>query len=243
MKITSLPHNHADIVLEERLIEKLPDEIYFTSASDIMKLLCDTSRSRIFWVLCHSEECVINLSALLNMSSPAVSHHLKLLKNAGLIVSRRDGKEVYYRASDTDITGLLHLSLEKMMEISCPRADEDKSSAVECEISPDADKIIERVHEYLAENLSKRITIVELSRRFAINPTTLKEKFREAYGKSIAAHIREHRMSRAAQLLATTDMSVGEVSEAVGYTSQSRFTAAFAQTYGVTAGQYRIVQK
>ena len=41
------------------------------------------------------EECVLNISAMLEMSSPAVSHHLRPLKNSGLIVSRREGKEVY----------------------------------------------------------------------------------------------------------------------------------------------------
>ena len=74
---------------------------------------------RLFWLLCHCEECVINLSAMLEMSSPAVSHHLRLLKNSGLVVSRRDGKEVYYRAADTEQSQLLHKTIEKVIEISC----------------------------------------------------------------------------------------------------------------------------
>ena len=58
-----------------------------------MSLLSDPSRLRIFWLLCHCEECVMNISALVDMSSPAVSHHLRNLKASGLIVSRREGKE------------------------------------------------------------------------------------------------------------------------------------------------------
>ena len=88
--------------------------------ADIFKLLDDTSRVRIFWLLCHCEECVINISALVEMTSPAVSHHLRQLKAGGLIVGRREGKEVYYRAADTEQSRLLHQAIENMMEISCP---------------------------------------------------------------------------------------------------------------------------
>ena len=54
------------------------------------------------------------------MSSPAVSHHLRPLKNSGLIVSRREGKEVYYRAADTAQSRLLHQMIEQVMAIACP---------------------------------------------------------------------------------------------------------------------------
>ena len=63
---------------------------------------------------------MINISALVDMSSPAVSHHLRLLKSSGLIVSRRVGKEVYYRAADTEAARLLHHMIEKLVEITCP---------------------------------------------------------------------------------------------------------------------------
>ena len=89
--------------------------------ADVFKQLGDSTRLRIFWILCHCEECVLNIAALLNMSSPAVSHHLRPLKNSGLITSRREGKEVYYRAADTEQTRLLHDMMEKVMQITCFR--------------------------------------------------------------------------------------------------------------------------
>lgn len=64
---------------------------------------------------------MLNIAALLNMSSPAVSHHLRPLKNSGLITSRREGKEVYYKAADTEQTRLLHDMMEKVMQITCFR--------------------------------------------------------------------------------------------------------------------------
>lgn len=115
----ALPHNHnedADILTIANGLNRIDK---FEAAAYIFKQLGDASRVRLFWLLCHCEECVINLSAMLEMSSPAVSHHLRLLKNSGLVVSRRDGKEVYYRAADTEQSQLLHKTIEKVIEISC----------------------------------------------------------------------------------------------------------------------------
>lgn len=62
----------------------------------------------------------MNIAALTEMSSSAVSHHLRLLKSAGLIVSRREGKEMYYTAADTEIVDALHRTFEEVARISCP---------------------------------------------------------------------------------------------------------------------------
>ena len=67
----------------DQLREKLPSTGEIQSVADAMRQLGDSSRLRIFWVLCHCEECVMGLSALVEMSSPAVSHHLRPLKSAG----------------------------------------------------------------------------------------------------------------------------------------------------------------
>ena len=98
-----LPHGHGQPL--EKQAETMPKEEDFQIVSDLFKLLC-----------------VINLSSIVGMSSPAVSHHLRQLKNSGLIVSRREGKEVYYRAADTEQAQLLHHMIEKMVEIACPDA-------------------------------------------------------------------------------------------------------------------------
>lgn len=119
-----LPHHHAHTDEAEKLacrLEKISD---FQVVSDVFKLLSDSSRIRIFWLLCHCEECVMNISVLVDMSSPAVSHHLRQLKTSGLIVSRRDGKEVYYKAADTEVSHLLHCTIEKTMAMTCPHDEE-----------------------------------------------------------------------------------------------------------------------
>ena len=98
MDYIKLPHNHGEGE-QNSIHEQMSKVTNFQVVADIFKQLGDPTRIRIFWLLCHCEECVINISAMMNMSSPAVSHHLRPLKNSGLIVSRREGKEVYYRAA------------------------------------------------------------------------------------------------------------------------------------------------
>lgn len=113
-----LPHDHGQAL--EHKMDQMPEPEDFQVVSELFKLLSDSSRIRIFWVLCHCEECVINISAMVGMSSPAVSHHLRLLRDSGLVISRREGKEVYYTAADNERGQLLHKMFEAMLQISCP---------------------------------------------------------------------------------------------------------------------------
>ena len=67
------------------------------------------------------EECVSDIAAAVNMSSPAVSHHLRNLKQSGLIISRREGKEVLYTLAKTKEAILVHQMIDDIFEINCPR--------------------------------------------------------------------------------------------------------------------------
>ena len=90
----NLPHNHGQNI--EKVLNKMPSAEGFKDISFLFQQLGDPTRLRILWLLCHCEECVCNLAAAVDMSAPAVSHHLRILKKSGIISSRRDGKEVYY---------------------------------------------------------------------------------------------------------------------------------------------------
>ena len=100
-------------------------------------------------------------------------------------------------------------------------------------------RIIREIHDQLTRHMEQRITIEELSRKYLINPTTLKTAFKSIYGTSIAAHIKEHRMEQAAKTLKETDKSIAEIARAVGYDSQSKFTAAFKTYFKVLPKEYR----
>ena len=230
MEHTGLPHDHGEEQNHTAAMrELLRDEGHFQRIADIFRQLGDPSRIRIFWLLCHCEECVVNIADMVDMSSPAVSHHLRVLKDSGMLDSRRDGREVYYRAADAPQSRLLHEMIEQVMDVACPQWREEAEQV----------KIIREIHDHLTEHMEQRVTIEELSHRYLINPTTLKTVFKEVYGNSLAAHMKEHRMEKAAALLRETDMSVAEIAGQVGYESQSKFTAAFKEQFGQLPTAYR----
>ena len=133
-----LPHDHSGGAML-RLQESVETAGSFQTVADIFKLLSDSSRVRIFWLLCHCEECVVDLSATVGMSPPAVSHHLRQLRESGLLISRRVGKEVYYRAAETEQAQLVRgapvehrLQLrERLFPIALLLADGNRNQAVE----------------------------------------------------------------------------------------------------------------
>ena len=227
----SLPHDHGAHQHEEEVRRVLADDARFSAVAELFRSLGDPTRVRIFWLLSHREECVINIAALLDMSSPAVSHHLRSLAQSGLIESRRCGKEVYYKAGDTMQIKLLHEIVEQVMQIACPEKAVDYQDSQE--------QIIRHVHNELMANLAERVTIEELSRKYLMNTTTLKRCFKQVYGETIAAHMKKHRMEQAASLLLKTQNDIAAIAQAVGYESQSRFTAAFKETYGELPTEYR----
>lgn len=118
MEHICLPHDHGQKM--EEIVANIPEPERFAILAEMFRQLSDGSRLRLFWLLCHCEECVTNLSAMMGMSSPAVSHHLRQLKDANLVVTRREGKEVYYKAVDTPAAKLMHDAMENLMEITCP---------------------------------------------------------------------------------------------------------------------------
>lgn len=234
MALTELPHQHADqknILFVRQALSGVEE---FRTVSELFSQLGDPTRIRIFWLLCHCEQCVNNIAALLEISSPAVSHHLRTLRDTGLVTGRREGKEVFYRAADTEAAQLLHRMIEETMRITCPQEAHMLS-----DFRADQVELVHRVHEYLLQHMDERITIEELARRFHINATTLKAVFKSVYGNSLAAHIKEHRLERAAELLRETDLSILEIAKLVGYDSQSKFTAAFKSAYGLLPKEYR----
>ncbi len=233
MKVHALPHNHGH--LSNHLLSEMPKAETFGTVSDMLKLLSDSKRIQIFWLLCHCEECVINISALLGMSSPAVSHHLKLLKTAGLVISRREGKETYYTVAKTPRSEVLHHMIERIVEVACPARE-----AFEESIGYDSQiQTVNEIHDFLIADLSKRHTIEALSQAFHINQTTLKMTFKTVFGKSIAAYMKEYRIKKSAELLKGSNKSISQIAYEVGYENQSKFTQAFKSITGLLPKDYR----
>ena len=100
-------------------------------------------------------------------------------------------------------------------------------------------ELIRMIHEQLISNLDKRFTIEALSKQYLINTTTLKNMFKAVYGSSIASHVKEHRMEKAADLLKNTQESIADIASQVGYDSQSKFSSSFREQYHMLPSEYR----
>lgn len=118
MPVQKIPHQHNSNI--NHILTEMPAPPYFDEASAVFQQFSDSSRLRVFWLLCHTEECVSNIAAAVGMSNAAVSHHLKSLRLHNLISNRREGKEIYYRLADTELAALAHQIVDDFFRLSCP---------------------------------------------------------------------------------------------------------------------------
>lgn len=99
---------------------------------------------------------------------------------------------------------------------------------------------IKAIQSLLTQDLTKNYTLEELSAKFDIALTPMKNCFKSVYGSPIFTYMRNYRMNYAAALLKSDkSLKVADVAGLVGYDSPSKFTAAFHQTMGKTPLEYR----
>ena len=80
------------------------------------KALGDETRQRILEILQNEgEKCVSDLVDVFNVSQPTISHHLNFLKQANLVTSRREGKQIYYSANQDNITECCGILFTKLV--------------------------------------------------------------------------------------------------------------------------------
>lgn len=89
---------------------------YIQPLADVFKVLGDPTRLRILRVLMNQDVCVRDIADELGMGQSAVSHQLRILRDARLVQFRRDGKTVYYSLADAHVFTLLDVGLEHVAE-------------------------------------------------------------------------------------------------------------------------------
>lgn len=99
--------------------------------------------------------------------------------------------------------------------------------------------IAKRVEKIITSDLRQHHPAWELAAQFSVSETSLKNYFRGVFGQNISIYLREVRMKKAAELLATTKLSVAEVAEQVGYMNQSKFASVFKKQFGLSPLEYR----
>lgn len=96
---------------EAGLREGLPDDPVVTATVQLLKGFADDTRLRILCLLRGREVCVHEIVDALDMSQSAVSHQLRVLREARLVVPRREGRHVYYRLADAHVREMLDNAL------------------------------------------------------------------------------------------------------------------------------------
>ncbi len=107
-------HDHEEILRAVR--HDLPTDELLCDLSDLFKIFGDTTRIKILFALFESEMCVCAIAELLGMTQSAISHQLRILKDANLVGNRREGKTIYYFLSDDHVRTIVGQGFEHLIE-------------------------------------------------------------------------------------------------------------------------------
>ena len=113
-KNTDCTTYNAQIV--EKTLKNMPKNEQLDNVSNFFKVMSDLTRIRILWALELSNMCVCDLSVVLDMTKSAISHQLKILKEAKLVKSEKKGKHVFYELDDEHIKTVLEMAMEHIEE-------------------------------------------------------------------------------------------------------------------------------
>lgn len=97
---------------------------HLPGVAEIFRALADEARVRIAYALSQAELCVCDLAELCGMSAPAVSHHLRTLRQLRLVKTRREGRYTYYSLDDQHVVSLIAMAVEHVQEEERPHVDE-----------------------------------------------------------------------------------------------------------------------
>ena len=114
MEICACGEKHAEFV--EQLRQEMPKDEILYDIADLFKVFGDSTRVRILYALSSRELCVCDLADAISMTQSAVSHQLRILKQARLVRFRKEGKIVYYSLADNHVHTIFEQALEHIGE-------------------------------------------------------------------------------------------------------------------------------
>ena len=100
----------------ESVSDSLPDEEMLYDLADLFKVFADTTRIKILYALMIDDMCVACIAETVGASQSAVSHQLRILKQARLVKFRREGKQVIYSLSDDHVHTVLAQGMSHICE-------------------------------------------------------------------------------------------------------------------------------
>ena len=94
----------------------MPTEDQMYDLAELSKVFGDSTRIRILYVLFEADVCVCDIAEALNMTQSAISHQLRILKQAKLVSARREGKSVIYSLADDHVRTIIAQGQEHICE-------------------------------------------------------------------------------------------------------------------------------
>ena len=98
---------------------------------------------------------------------------------------------------------------------------------------------VKEIHQYMLNHIDEKLTIACLADKHQISATNLKKYFKEIYGLSIYAYLKEKRIQKAAELLRETNHEIGKIAGMVGYDNASKFSNSFKSIMGINPSEYK----
>ena len=92
---------HEELV--EQVLQNQPEDEYLYDLAELFKVFGDSTRIKILYALFESELCVSDIAQILNLNQSAVSHQLRILKDAKLVKFKRSGKSIFYSLDDDHV--------------------------------------------------------------------------------------------------------------------------------------------
>lgn len=100
----------------DKVMKVMPKDELLYDLAELYKIFGDSTRIKILYVLFESEMCVCDIATLLNMTTSAISHQLKILKQASLVKFRKSGKTVFYSLADDHVRTIIGQGMEHITE-------------------------------------------------------------------------------------------------------------------------------
>ncbi len=99
-----------------QVTHELPGDEALYDLAELFKVFGDSTRIKLLYALFEAELCVCDIAELLGVSQSAVSHQLRVLKNARLVKPRREGKAVFYSLADDHVRKIIAQGMEHIVE-------------------------------------------------------------------------------------------------------------------------------
>lgn len=107
-------HHHPELI--EHVKKITPNDEILMDLAELYKVFGDSTRIRILYLLFEEEMCVCDIAQVLDISQSAISHQLRILKQAKLVKFRREGKSIIYSLADDHVRRIINQGMEHLTE-------------------------------------------------------------------------------------------------------------------------------